>query len=174
MTTAPGDRRRLSPAAIVAVARRIADDEGIEALTLRRVAAGLGTGQASLYRHIADRRQLLTLLADELAAGYPQVADGDPGEANLRQWEAMRAYLAEHPWSARIIADGEHPLPSARPVTEHCAALLRAAGLGEEEAARAHRALWRLLLGHLLTGGTGTGEEDFAWAVRRLSSASGA
>jgi hypothetical protein len=48
-----------SRARIVAEARLIADEEGLEALTLRRLATRLEAGQASLYRHVADRGELL-------------------------------------------------------------------------------------------------------------------
>lgn len=169
-------RRTLSTAAIVAAARHVADAEGLAELTLRRVARELGTGQASLYRHIADRDQLLALLADDLATGYPLVTDGDdPAERVLRQFEAMHAYLAGHPWGAEIIASGRYPLPSARPASEHSVALLRATGLDRDTALRTYRALWHLLLGHLLNAhpighlqDARPEEPDLAWAIRAL------
>jgi AcrR family transcriptional regulator len=177
----PDTERRLTRARIVAVARRIADADGLEAATLRRVAAELDTGQASLYRHIADRAELLTLLADDLAAGYPLVdAAGPPLDALAQQWLAMHDYLAEHPWGARVIAGGGNLSTAVRPLLEHCLALLRDAGLSAEEATRAYRALWTLLIGHLLNEhpfGHATGAAEaavrpdrsaFEWALRRL------
>ena len=144
-------RTPLNPAAIVAAARRVADAEGVAELTVRRVARELDTGPASLYRHIADRADLLRLLADDLATGYPLTRAGrDPVEAVVRQWRAMHDYLVAHPWGARIIADGRYALPSARPLAEHCVTLLAATGLDHETALRAYRSLWHLLLGHLL------------------------
>lgn len=176
-----GRRAGLSRAGIVAVARRIADAEGLQAATLRRVAAELGTGQASLYRHIADRAELLALLADDLAAGYPIVpATGSPLEALAEQWAAMYDYLVEHAWGAQVIAGGGYRSTTARPVLEHCLALLAEAGLDDDTATRAYRALWPLLIGHLLnehpfghaTGTAGAAarpdRSDFEWALRRL------
>lgn len=176
-----GRRPGLNRGGIVAVARRIADAEGLPAVTLRRVAGELGTGQASLYRHIADRAQLLTLLADDLAAGYPLVATaGSPLDALAEQWTAMYDYLAAHPWGAAVIAGGGHRSLAARPVLEHCLALLAEAGLDDEAATRTYRALWPLLIGHLLnehpfghaSGAAGAGERPdrsgFEWALRRL------
>jgi AcrR family transcriptional regulator len=176
-----GRRPGLNRAGIVAVARRIADAEGLPAVTLRRVAGELGTGQASLYRHIADRAQLLTLLADDLAAGYPLVATaGSPLDALAEQWTAMYDYLAEHPWGAPVIAGGGYRSLAARPVLEHCLALLAEAGLDADAATRTYRALWPLLIGHLLnehpfghaSGAAGAGERpdrsEFEWALRRL------
>ena len=144
-------RASLTPAAIVAAARRVADDEGITELSLRRVATELGTGPASLYRHIADRRQLLHLLADDLATGYPLTeTGGSPIQQVVRQWHAMHDYLVAHPWGARVIADGEYALSSARPIAEHCVAQLTGTGLDHDAAVAAYRALWHLLLGHQL------------------------
>ncbi len=177
MPRSPGRPRILSRAAIVEAARRVADGEGLAELTLRRVARELGTGQASLYRHIADRGELLNLLAEDLAAGYPLVEaqDADPVDRVVRQWQAMHAYLTERSWGPHVIAGGEFALDAARPVAEHCVAQLRAAGLDDGDALRAYRTLWHLLLGHLLNAhpfghlhGHTPEEDDFAWAVRAL------
>ena len=184
-------RPALSRVAIVITARRIADAEGLTELTLRRVAAELETGQASLYRHIANRAELLALLAEDLADSFPIVGPApasDPLEAVTAQWLAMYNYLAAHPWAAKVIAEGHYLATGARPVVGHGLALLRAAGLDEADAARAYRALWHLVLGHLLNehpfgahdhpgGDTGGGANDstddaagaeFEWALRRL------
>lgn len=174
-TSNPRRSRGLDRSAIVGAARRIADAEGIAALTLRRVAAELGTGQASLYRHISDRADLLDMLAEDLAGGIPIVEPhGTPAEAAARQWQAMHDHLAAHPWGVRLIAEGVHIARAADPVRRHCHELLTATGLPPDDAARAYRAAWHLLLGHLLNAhplGHGTAEppaEEFTWALRRL------
>jgi AcrR family transcriptional regulator len=146
-------RPALSRVAIVITARRIADAEGLTELTLRRVAAELETGQASLYRHIANRAELLALLAEDLADSFPIVGPApatEPLDAVIAQWLAMYDYLAAHPWAAKVIAEGHYLATGARAVLGHGLALLRAAGLDEADAARAYRALWHLTLGHLL------------------------
>lgn len=169
-------RPALNRASITAVARRIADEEGLAELTLRRVARELGTGAASLYRHIADRRQLLMLLADDLAGGYPLVESvGDSTDRLVSQWLAMHDYLAGHPWGVRLIADGEHTVSSAQPVVDRCMTLFADAGFDDAVAQRAYRALWRLLIGHLLSRhpfghlqGAPPEGDDFEWAMRAL------
>ncbi|RBQ17830.1 TetR/AcrR family transcriptional regulator [Spongiactinospora rosea] len=184
-------RRPLNRQLIVAAARRVADSDGLAELTLRRVAGELGTGQASLYRHIADRAELLGLLAEDLATSFPMPGrpdepgePGEPGEsaeagrngwagdAVVGQWEAMYAYLAAHPWGARVIAEGSRVADGAHSVAGHNLALLRAAGLDDDDAVRAYRALWHLLLGHLLDQtahpATPGSPGDFSWALRRL------
>jgi AcrR family transcriptional regulator len=179
-------RPALSRAAITATARRIADTEGIGELTLRRVAAELGTGQASLYRHIAHRAELLALVTEDLAVSFPIVgpAPGEPpAEAVATQWLAMYDFLAAHHWAAKVIAEGHHLATGTRSVLEHGLALLRAAGAPETDALRGYRALWHLLLGHLLNehpfghdsehaagpgGATEPRRAEFEWALRRL------
>src|ERR671910_2827080 len=54
----------LSTDRIRAAALKILDEEGIEALTMRRLAADLGAGAASLYRHVANRDELLVEIID--------------------------------------------------------------------------------------------------------------
>lgn len=56
----------LSLERIVAAAISLVDDEGLAALTVRRLADDLGTGSASLYRHVASRDELVVLMVDEV------------------------------------------------------------------------------------------------------------
>lgn len=169
-------RRALSRDAITEVAWQIADAEGLADVTCRRIARELGTGAASLYRHITDRQQLLGLLAEELAGGYPLVdAAGTPRDRLMAQWLAMRDYLVAHPWGVHLIADGEHTVSSAQPVADRCMTLLREVGLDEPAAQRGYRALWRLLIGHLLSRhpfghlqDAPPQDDDFEWAMQAL------
>jgi AcrR family transcriptional regulator len=175
--------RPLTTTAIVEAARRVADSEGLTGLNLRRVARELGTGQASLYRHISSRRELMALLAGDLASGFPLVLaeEAPPAERVVLQWKALRRHLLEHPWGASIIAEGEWVPDSAQPVFEQCLALLRRPGLDRASATRAYRTLWCLLLGDLLSHhpfGHGVDErqdpeEVFTWGVRRLLAGAG-
>ncbi|HEX4216110.1 MAG TPA: helix-turn-helix domain-containing protein [Candidatus Dormibacteraeota bacterium] len=184
MGARPDPPRPLTTPAIVDAARRVADSEGLTGLNLRRVARELGTGQASLYRHIGGRRELMTLLAGDLASGFPLVrAEEAPVfEQVVLQWKALRRHLLEHPWGASIIAEGEWVPDSAQPVFEHCLALLRAAGLDRAAALQTYRTLWHLLLGDLLShhpfghaaGESREPEEAFTWGVRSLLLGSGA
>ena len=57
---------------IIAAARRILDADGLGALTIRALATDLGTGPASVYRHVTDRQELLQLVADDAARELPR------------------------------------------------------------------------------------------------------
>ncbi|UJB46219.1 TetR/AcrR family transcriptional regulator [Streptomyces sp. A1-5] len=181
----------LSRESIVAAARQIADTQGMEALTVRRVAQALGGGQASLYRHISDRGELLLLLAQDVAVHLPvDERAGDSPQRMVAYWSTAHDYLARHPWAARIIADGEYVLDEAAPFAASAMRGLEALGLERSEGARAYRAMWNMMLGYLLNahpvghtvghghpGPQGAGElhgqevdrgADFAWALERL------
>lgn len=182
------ERPALRRAAIVAAARRIADSEGLAALTLRRIAAEFDTGQASLYRHIANRAELLHLLADDLAATYPIMGAGAVRSTTgvVRQWKALHDQLADHPWSAKLIADGVYLGRGADDTARALIAQLERIGLDPDVAARTYRALWHLTLGHLLSDHpfghphtddthnarrarpAHTDDDGFGWELRRL------
>ncbi|MFI9723211.1 TetR/AcrR family transcriptional regulator [Streptomyces sp. NPDC052396] len=166
-SSGPGRPRALSRSLIVTAARGIAEEEGLAALTVRRVARRLGTGQASLYRHITDREQLLGLLAAEVAAQLPPAAaDPDPRQRVRHQWLAAHDHLSRHLWAAGILAEGTHLPSAAAHLTEDTLAALAAAGLPPDEAARTQRVLWKLLLGHVR--GARPSRFDFDWALSHL------
>ncbi len=93
---------RFSRERIAQVALAIADAEGFAAVTMRRVAAELGSGTMSLYRYISTKADLAALLADALM-GEAVIPDGElPGD-----WRAALAMIAHrtrdvylhHPWA---------------------------------------------------------------------------
>ncbi|WP_280272318.1 TetR/AcrR family transcriptional regulator [Nocardia wallacei] len=136
--------------AIVAAARRVADAEGLAALTLRRLAQELNTGQASLYRHITDRRELLALLNEDLAQAFPVVRTGRPRERILRLWLGSHRVLLDHPWAGRVIIEATSVTATALPFADATLDALLAAGLTPDVAARTYRAVWHLLLGYVV------------------------
>ena len=72
--SAVGRPAQWSRAEITEVALRVADAEGLDAVTMRRVAAELGTGAASLYRYVETREDLLDLMTDAVGAEYELAA----------------------------------------------------------------------------------------------------
>jgi AcrR family transcriptional regulator len=98
--------RDLSRAQIVDVAIAIADAEGIEAVTMRRIATTLGAGTMSLYWHVPSKEHLLELMRD-VVIGEVTMPDPPSGDwrADLRQiaYES-RATMKRHPWMTSIFA----------------------------------------------------------------------
>jgi AcrR family transcriptional regulator len=82
----------------------IADREGIDAVSMRRVAAELGTGAASLYRYVETREELLDLMTDETGAEYALPAPtGDWVGDLVAVGEQSRAILRRHPWLPALV-----------------------------------------------------------------------
>jgi len=141
--TAPRSRRArpakppLSREAIVDAALAIVRDEGVEALSMRRVAQALDTGPASLYVYVADRDELHELLFDAAAATI-ETEPVDPErwrdqlKALVRRMVTMMA--EDFPGMAQLgmarIPSGDNVLR----ITEAMLALLKAGGASDEAA----------------------------------------
>ncbi len=98
--------RSLSREAIAATALEIVDSEGLDAVTMRRVAEKLGTGAASLYAHVAGKEELLELVIDRVIGEVAIPAESDPGQwqQELKQGlREMRAAMVAHGDLARAI-----------------------------------------------------------------------
>jgi AcrR family transcriptional regulator len=105
-----GPRPRHDRAAITAIAVRIADAEGLEAVTMRRVAGELGIAVMSLYNYVPAKDHLGQLMADRLAGEYAyRVTPGpDPRAAIADLAGQAREIARRHPWVGGLM---QRPLP---------------------------------------------------------------
>jgi AcrR family transcriptional regulator len=147
-------RRGLDRARVVDAAVAIADGEGLDAVTLARVAAALDVRSPSLYNHVAGRDGLIRAIAArstrELATALRRAATGRAGaDAIHAVAQAQLDYARAHP--GRYAATVAAPAPGD---TEH-----------EEAAADAVDVLETVL------GGSGLEGDDVIHAVRALRSA---
>jgi AcrR family transcriptional regulator len=99
-----GPKPELSVDAIVEAAVRVADAEGLDAVSMARVAKELGFTTMSLYRHVASKDELLQLMWNASAQGAENlVLDGDGWRDRLRQWVLIqREALDQHPWITQM------------------------------------------------------------------------
>src|SRR5262244_3005552 len=97
-----GPKPRHNRAAIAALAVRIADAEGLEAVTMRRLAGELGIAVMSLYNYVPARDHLAQLMTDNLAAEYtyPRTPATDPRAAIAALARQTRDIARRHPWLA--------------------------------------------------------------------------
>lgn len=106
----PGRRQsRFSRADIATVALRIADTEGIDAVSMRRVAAELGAGTMTLYHYVRTKDELLALVFDTIM-GEVVVPDDEPLPTNWRDAISViarrsRDSLRKHQWMFDISDD---------------------------------------------------------------------
>jgi AcrR family transcriptional regulator len=101
---ARGPRPGLSAADIVEAAVRVADAEGLDAVSMGRVAAELGFTTMSLYRHVASKDELLQLMWNASAQGAESlVLEGGTWRELLRTWAVtQRDMIDRHPWVTQM------------------------------------------------------------------------
>ncbi|MEE6258815.1 TetR/AcrR family transcriptional regulator [Plantactinospora sonchi] len=100
----PGRRPGYSRAQITEVAVRIADTEGLDAATMRRIAQELGTGAMSLYRYVPKRDDLIDLMVDAVVGeiDLPEQPGGDWRADLSLMAHQTRAVGLRHPWQATL------------------------------------------------------------------------
>jgi len=91
---------------VVRAAIRVADAEGLAAVSMRRVAAELGVATMSLYRHVPGKDDLLLLMADMVygETPVPDTAAVDWRDGLERYGQEMWAICRRHPWIAQVIS----------------------------------------------------------------------
>ena len=178
-------RAGLSTAAVVAAAADIADAEGLDRLTLARVAAAAGVRTPSLYNHVESlddvRRRVALLALRDLADALRDAAVGRAGDdALVAMADAYRAYARRHPGryaaTQRAPAEGDEEMrAAAKGAVDVVLAILRGYGLEGDDAIHAARAVRSALHGFVaLETGGGFGipvdlDESYARMVRALA-----
>jgi AcrR family transcriptional regulator len=126
-----GPKPRHSRTEIAAAAIRIADTEGIAAVTMRRVAAELGTGTMSLYNYVPAKDHLLQLMADQAAGeyDYPGCPPQDSRAAIADLARQGRDIARRHPWLPAILHRPPPMGPSTLRYIDYFLGLLAGTGL---------------------------------------------
>jgi AcrR family transcriptional regulator len=172
-------RERLTRGRIVDAALHVMDTEGLDAVSMRRVAREVGAEAMSLYHHVRDKDDLLQAICDRVMASFdfPQRAGdwSDQVRAGARAW---RRLLQAHPDLMRLFALTHGPDPrsadSLRP-TEFALRLIRDAGLSDRDTVQAFHAFGGYIQGFvMMEGGSikgGPGHEEHAEAFEASVSA---
>jgi AcrR family transcriptional regulator len=167
-----GPKPALSLARIVSAAVRVADAEGLDAVSMGRVAAELGAAPMSLYRHVAGKDELRTLMVDAAWGAPPDGAlsdgalsdgagAGEGWRAGLARWAwALRTGARRHPWVVRIPLNSLPILPNEVGWFELALACMRDTGLTEARKA----SVIMLLAGYVRN--LATTEADIAAAIQ--------
>jgi AcrR family transcriptional regulator len=125
------DKRPLTREAIVDAALVLLERDGMQGLSMRRLAQELGTGAASLYWHVGDKEELLGLLLDRIVGEQP-VPEPDP-----KHWQgtvkelarATRRHLSRRRDAAQLSLGRVPTGPNSLPVLERNLAVLAASAL---------------------------------------------
>lgn len=141
---------RLSREAVVDAGEAIVEREGIEALTMRRLAEKLESSPMALYRHVGGKDELLMLLLDRRATelSRPPLPD-DPRARLLTLFRLLYDGLSESAWIVEVLVKGDLIAPSILWVVDEILAAFRAANLSPERAAAAYHVAWRYTVGEL-------------------------
>ena len=149
-------RGRLSKERILRAALQVADAEGLDALSLRRIAAQLGVSAMSLYRHYRNKADIESSIVDHVVGSY-RVTDHD--ESNWMDWvyvtcAHMRNVLCAHPGLLALLDKASMNASShginALGVTEAVLSRLRNAGLAPTPAARLYKTLMAVTIGSVV------------------------
>ena len=128
-----GPKPALRLARIVDAAVHVADTEGLDAVSMGRVAAELGAAPMSLYRHVSSKEELLRLMVDAAWGDSPgPLAPGETWRDGLSRWAwAMRDGARRHAWVVRIPISGLPIMPREIAWFEDALACMAETGLTE-------------------------------------------
>ncbi len=119
----------LSKQRVVVEAIRIADREGVDGLSMRRLAGVLGAGAMSLYHYVANKEELLDAMIDAVFGEIePPSAEADWQSAMRGRAISARQVLARHPWAIGLMESRTTPGPANLRHREAITACLRTAG----------------------------------------------
>jgi AcrR family transcriptional regulator len=140
---------------IVEAGLRVMDAEGVDAVSMRRLARELGVEAMSLYNHVRDKEDLLDRMVETIMASMPEPdepTDGDwfaYGRQIAMDWRTM---LRSHPGAIQLLAERKAPistLEALRPADRALGALMRA-GLSPEDAVQAFHTIGGYIFGYVM------------------------
>ena len=138
MTSVKGPRGRTTTEDLVAAAVTIADREGVEALTIRAVAAAIGLSPMAIYRHVRDKDELLDRVVDAVASEIGDVeAAGTWRDKVLALFRGCREVLLDHPGVAALSVSRPTPVAGVARFFDRVIEAFQEGGFDGVEAVRA-------------------------------------
>src|SRR6516162_8044442 len=136
-----GDKPRLSKHTVTESALKLADADGLDALTIRKLAEHLGVTPMALYWHFRSKEELLEGVAEQVWGEIDVNVDPDaPWWAQLQAGlESLLSVLRAHPSAPQLLLEHEKRNEAALRATEAALAILRSAGFDLQYAAEIAR-----------------------------------
>lgn len=137
---------------IITAAVELIEREGVDAISMRRIATGLGSGVMSLYNHVPSKAALLDGVAERVISSIDVTSEPGASWADevRAQARAFRQIARAYPRCTMVAVSRPTTSTSEPPPVEHALATLRSAGFGEEDALRIVRAFVAYVVGSLL------------------------
>src|SRR5882757_1422453 len=108
-----GPKRTVSLEQIVEAGVRLALRDGIDAVSMSRVAREVGMSAMALYRYVASKNELLALMVDQAIGAMPDVGVEDGWRAGLERWSNLELVkYREHGWALRLPIMGPPVTPN--------------------------------------------------------------
>jgi AcrR family transcriptional regulator len=146
-------REPLTRERVVDAALAVMDREGLEAVSMRRVAREVGVEAMSLYHHVEDKEDLLDGICERVMAGFDFPPPSDDWAENCRRGaRAWRQLLRRHPSVMRLFAEQRGPIRSVESMrpTEYALRILRSSGLSDRDTAQAFHAFGGYIQGFVM------------------------
>lgn len=130
---APTARDALDRQRVVAAAIALADREGLDAVSMRRLAAELDVTPMALYNHVANREDLVDAMVDAvITLPAPSPHPGPWRDALSQRLLAMRAVMKRHPWAPAAIETRTLATPATLAHMDQLMAIMFAGGLSAD------------------------------------------
>jgi AcrR family transcriptional regulator len=147
----PPPRLPLSRERVVRAAMALADAGGIDALTMRRLGDELGVEAMSLYKHVANKDDLIDGMTDAVFAEIELPSDATDWRTAMRERAvSVRAALSRHPWATPLMQSRTSPGPATMRHHDTVIGTLRTAGFSVALTAHAFSALDSYIYGFAL------------------------
>jgi len=128
-TQAGEPRTPLNRDRVLRAAVELADREGVEGLSMRRLSAELGVVPMALYKHVANKDELLDGMIDAIVAEIdPPRTDTDWKTAVRERILSARRMLLRHPWASRVMESRTRPTPVVMAYMDSMIAMFTAGG----------------------------------------------
>lgn len=171
-----GRTAQIDRTAILRAALKVADEHGLDAVTMQNVAKRLGVTAMALYRHVDDKADLLDGMVEVLLAGIPAPGQGAWNDQLTAMARGIRAVASAHPAAFPLLLTRPAATSAALETRESVYRALREAGLGQDAVERTERLLSTAILGFVTSEAAGrfrnhdqaTIDEDFAELLRWL------
>jgi AcrR family transcriptional regulator len=150
-TTGRAPRNSLNREVVVRGAVRVADRDGLAALTIRALAAECGVRPMAIYHHVANKEAILDAIVDTVYAEvYLPHAEAPWRDELAARSRSMRAALRRHPWALAVLETRRNPGPATLLGHEACLEVLRSAGFSLQATAHAYALLDAFVFGFSL------------------------
>jgi AcrR family transcriptional regulator len=140
---APLNRERILDAAVA-----LADRDGVEGVSMRKIAQELGVVPMALYKHVAGKDELLGGMIDVVVAQIdPPATDLDWKPAIRARILSARRALLRHPWASRVMESRTEPTPTVLAYMDSMIGMFRAGGFSMDLTHHATHAMGSRLMG---------------------------